>query len=345
MQYPGPRYPSPHSKTNGASIQGIKRSRADETSQVANKATRVGSTTNGNGTKSSRQVDGNSQPANSDQGRRVPPSQNIRPGLPTGLVPGTDYGRVQTNGQSLVPPLNNNPGQFPTLNNNSEPVSTYPSLQAPSGVQNVQSDSPQFGLHQSGSRQVGSHTQNVMHNNTPGSTNPIQAPPYNNTTNVADTIHQSDPNPQFAAQAGPQPQPASQFPLVHDVRSLIHISESIAKLSDTKVLELLARAAMWHPDVLSEIEIALSYQRSAELQSSSGLLEHMVAQSLRDYQRMRMGPPAQGIQYSQPRCSHAQYPPPFFQAQDLPQQQFPPQHMPPQDPQPGFGRDIHQGRE
>lgn len=241
--------------------------------------------------------------------------------------------------------FNSKPGQLPTLNNNSGPVPLKHLPQEPSGVQNVQSGPSQFDPSQSNFQHSGFHAQNVMHINTPGNMNPIQATPYVNITNFGGPIHPSDLDPQFAAQAGPQPQPASPFPMLHDVRSLIRIFESVAKLSFNKLPELLALAAMWHPDVLSEIEIALSYQRSAELQSSSALLESMVVQSLRDYQRMREGPPVQSTQYSQPQCSRGQDPPQQSQAQYPPVQQYPPQHIPPQDIQAGSGRDTNEGSE
>lgn len=255
------QYPVPLKKMDDVLIQSSKHGRPDETPQATNKATRLGSTTNENSTNSSNRAHGNNQPAKDNQERRLTPSQNSQPGVPTGLVPGPVYGRVQTNGQSLgLPPLNNNPGQLPVLHHDSGPVPTYHLPQATSGVRNVQSGPPQLGP----------HAQNVLHTSPPGDSNPIQAPPCVNTANHCGSFPQSDLNPQSAAQTGRQP--PCPLPLLHDVRSLIRIYEGIAKLSNTKALELLARATMWHPDVISEIEIALSDQRSAELQSSSGIL-------------------------------------------------------------------------
>lgn len=310
MQYTGPLR-----RTTGAPTQGTKHSRTDETTQVANKAAKLGSTTNGNITKSSHGADISRQSGVQ--------ATNQRNSQPHGVAPGPDYDRVQTNGESLLPPrLNHDPEHPPIFNNNSGPIPTNNLPHPPSGVQNMQFGHPQAGLHQSGSQHFGSHAQNVTHTNMPERTNPIQAPPCVNTM-----------NPQFAAHTGPQPWPASPFPWLHDVRPLIRISESIARLNSTKVLELLASAAMYHADVLSDIEIALSQQQGAEFQSSSRLVEHLVAQCLRDYNLMRVAPAAQGAQYAQPRCS---------QAQDLPLQQCPPQQNSPQDPQPGSVASTHQ---
>lgn len=214
MQYPGPLR-----KMTGAPTQGTKRSRADETTQVANKAARLGSTTNGSITKSTHGANVNSQSGVQAIHQRNP--------QPHGLALGPDYGRVHTNGESLLPPrLDNDPRQPPMLNNNSGPIPTYQNVQhaTSSGAQQygaTQSGPQQFGPQQLGPQHFAPHAQNGFYANTPAGVNPVQMSPQVNTTNHGGPSPQSGPNPQFAAQEGPQPQHTSPIPLLHDTRTLI----------------------------------------------------------------------------------------------------------------------------
>jgi hypothetical protein len=165
-----------------------------------------------------------------------------------------------------------------------------------------QSDLQQSGPHQPDPPQSGPHQYNVSYANGPGSVNGFQAQNHGNAVQSGNPIHQSEFNPQSAAQMGPlPPQPASPYPLSIDTSHLTYISRCIAELGNGKVLELLGSAAMYHADVLSAVEVALSQQRSADIQNSSRLVDHLVAQCVHSYNTMRMGPPAQNIQYPQPQ--------------------------------------------
>jgi hypothetical protein len=220
------QYPSPPLEGNNASTQGIKRSHTDKHLRVPNKAARMSTTTTGNGIGPVDQANENIQPKRNNQGQHLPPSQALGgPEVPTiqqihsqlrslVTVPGPDYGRTQTNRQPMVPlPTSSNVGQS-LLDNDLGLLPTYPSLQASSGVQNMhpgsidspcQSGSLQSIPQQSGPQQSGPPTQNVFYTTTSGSMNPIQAPPYVNTTNLGGAIRQSDPNVQSSAQAGSLP--------------------------------------------------------------------------------------------------------------------------------------------
>jgi hypothetical protein len=88
------------------------------------------------------------------------------------------------------------------------------------------------------------------------------------------------------------------------------------------VREILACAAMYDPDILLVIRDMTSEQRRTEHQNASELLDHLLAQSMRTYNMMRVGPPAQPIQYPQPRYFQSQHPqaqhPPAQSAQTKP---------------------------
>jgi hypothetical protein len=202
-----------------------------------------------------------------------------------------------------------------------------------------QPGSYQPGPHQSGPHQSSSHQHNVPYANGSGSMNGFQAPNHGNAVQSGNPIHQSGPNTQFAPQIGPLPyRPAFPSPLSIDTGHLTYISRCIAELGNGKVLELLASAAMYHADVLSAVEVTLSQQRSAEIQNSSRLVEHLVAQRVHSYTTMRMGPPAQTIQYPQPQYFQPQHPAAQHLPEEYPQVQYPP----PRDPQPDPGRDSHE---
>jgi hypothetical protein len=150
--------------------------------------------------------------------------------------------------------------------------------------------------------------------------NGFQAPNHGNAVQSGNAIHQSGPNPQFAAQPSLLPlQPASHY--------LAYISQSVAKLSNSKVLELLACAAMYHVDVFSNVQAALSQQQSVEIQNSSAMVEKLISKCLYDHSTRTMAPPAQV--YLQPQYAQPQYPP----AQHDPAQHLPAQHLPAQHPQ------------
>jgi hypothetical protein len=275
------QYPSSLGKKDGALPQGTKRGPVDEHPQGASKAAKLGTTTNGNNMEPGSHADRYPPPLESSLPKDLVEQQEALKALRSNVVPGPMKGITKTNGTSWVPPPpNNNPG----------PVSTHASLQAPHGVQNVQAGSiarshqsgfQQSGPHQSGphhssyqksgpippgSRQPDSHEHNLSFTNGSGSISYAQAPVYGNATQNGHPIHQSGPNLQPGVQMGPLPsQPASSYPWIRDTRPLIHISESIAKLSNTKVRELLACAAMYHTDVLSTVQIATSEQRSTEI--------------------------------------------------------------------------------
>jgi hypothetical protein len=69
-------------------------------------------------------------------------------------------------------------------------------------------------------------------------------------------------------------------------------------LDNTKALEILATAAMYHSDVLARIEHALSEQKVIELQKGLVLFGHMTTVSSDD--ATRMASPARVNQYPQP---------------------------------------------
>jgi hypothetical protein len=102
------------------------------------------------------------------------------------------------------------------------------------------------------------------------------------------------------------------------------------------MLEILATAAMYHPDVLSGIEASLSQQQDIESHKGSVLFGHLIAISKENVPRM--APPAHVTQYPQPRYSQTQYPPRYSQVQQPQLQEYPPQHPPPYGRQPGCDR-------
>lgn len=328
--------------------QGTKRSRTDETTQGLNKAARVGRTTNSDSTNSNYRAGGLSQPAIETHERQLPALQNLQPGTPTiqrVAVPGPDYGRAQTDRPYVVPP---------PVTTNLEPNPTYSSLQAPSGLQSVQhgsssglcqpgpqqygaphSDPSKFGRRQSGPQLSGPHAQNGMHGNTYGSMNLVQTPACVNITSRGGSIRQSNADFQSIAQAGHlPPQSASSFPQLHDVPRITHISQSVARLSNIKALEILATAAVYHPDVLSEVERALSQQQEIEIRKGSELFGHLMAASSEN--AIGTAPSAQVTQSQLPQ---------YIQARHSELQQPPPRDLPPQDAQPGPSRDAYENDE
>jgi len=139
---------------------------------------------------------------------------------------------------------------------------------------------PQFGPHQFGPQLSGPHAPNAMYSNTHGSMNPTQTPACVNDTSRGGFIGQSNPNFQSPTQAFPlAPQPISQHVWQRDTGPLTYISKSIARLSTTKALEILATSAMYHSDTLVAIGDALSQQEEIELQRGSVMFEHLLALS------------------------------------------------------------------
>jgi hypothetical protein len=172
-----------------------------------------------------------------------------------------------------------------------------------------QSGPYQPGLPQSGPYQSGPPQHSLSYGNGSANMNGFHAPNHGNAVQSGNPIHQSGPNPQFAAQPGlPPPQPTSPFPFSVDPGRLAHVSRCVAELGHGRVLELLASAAMYRADVLSAVEVAVSQQRSAEIQNSSRLVDHLVAQCVHSYNTIRMAPPAQTVQYPQPQYLQSQDP-------------------------------------
>lgn len=339
-------------RSDGVTTQGTKRSRSDETNQVLNKAARLRSTTSRDSTRPNNGANENSQLAINTQERQLTAGvptihQNDSRSQSLVAVPSPNHGSIQPNRQSLGPAhLDHSTGQ-PSLGTSHGPVPTYPSLHTPSGVQNMQLSSsispdqynaPLSGPRQSGTQQsafqhlgphhsgpqYGHHHQVISDNNVPGTTNPAQASTSVDTTHISNLNVQSDSNLHSAVQARPSPSPS-----IHDIQRITHISQSVARLNNTKVLEILACAAVYHPDVLLNVENALSQQQDVELQRGNVLFGHLIAVSSENATRMSV--PAQVTHHPQRQYSQAQN-------STL-------QHCPPQGPQRGPGRGLDEDGE